>query len=134
DVDPAGHALLELPDDTGVVRPDDLGVLPCRLLQRGGDHVLHGVVHERRPGIVGSGPGRPGRLEHLIRGTPEQDPLAAAHDAAERRAHLGVKAKLEAPRRLADYAVEGDELVHPDTAHDSASWRVTRGWLLRPPS
>src|SRR5437764_8649323 len=59
DVEVAVDVALESTNRVGVVRPDDLAVLPRRRREGSGDDVLGGVVEERRAGIVLRGAIRP---------------------------------------------------------------------------
>ena len=82
-----------------------------------GDDVLGGVVEERRSGVVLDRARRPGRLEHLVRRTAQQDAGRPAGGGGQRPDHLRVEAELGGPRRGVDDAVEGHELVDEDRSH-----------------
>ena len=106
-----------------------LGVLPRRVLQRAGDHVLPHRVHLVGEGI--SAPLRPGPGEALVLHPSEQQRVGRLQlrglEHAEVVAPVGhgprsVRVAVLAAGRL-HHAIQGHELAHDQLAHGSSSGR-----------
>jgi hypothetical protein len=104
-----------------VVRSDDLGVPPRRILQRRRHDVLHRVVEERRAGILFDRARRPCRLEHLVGVAPEENALATRRDSAEDALHPRHESIFKGPDRCINHSVEAHEFVDVDGTHSFSS-------------
>lgn len=114
DQDVVARLPLQLGD---VVQRDDGRVLPARVLERAGDHVLGHPVH-----LVGELPGllRPGLGEALVGGASQQERARLADLVHLDGVALGAAVELEGPAQLAgllDDAVEGHERGDDDLPH-----------------
>src|SRR5215831_17846358 len=117
DVDVAVDLVLEVTDRARAIGAKDRGVVPICGLPGGGDDVLGRLVHERRAWIFFGGSGGPGGGELLIGAASQQDRLARSHDFANGLGHLWIERVIERPGRVADNAIQRDELMHTDLAH-----------------
>src|SRR6266496_6336859 len=113
DVNVAVDLVLEVTDRARAIGAKDRGVAPVRGLQRSGDDVLGRLVHERRAGVVFGGSGGPRRGELLIGAASQQNRLARSHDSANGLTHLGIERVIERPGRVADNAIQRNELMYP---------------------
>lgn len=111
-------ALLERAYRTGDVAVDDGGVVPRRLPQRAGEHVLGQVVDGRRVVVRRR---RPQAREQLVRVAPHQHRIGVPQLLQCPRGGLRAEVLTRPGVRIADDAVDGDERGLDDLAHGTAS-------------
>src|SRR5207248_11742172 len=101
-----------------LVRTEDGRVVPVGPPERRRDDILPRLVEEGGAGVIVGGPPGPRRHELLVRLASQEDRLTSAHNTGDGGAHLRIERIVERPGRTVHDAIQRDEFVYEDAAHD----------------